>query len=68
MANLETLFDHKVDKKKIEEKARNEYFHNVYTKTHKFVDDLIVIFICFIIIIECKGTKYFPIHKTFFPF
>ena len=41
MANLEALFDHEVNKKKIEEKARNEYFHKVYTQTHKFVDDLV---------------------------
>ena len=41
MANLEALFDHEVDKKKIEEYARNEYFHKIYVQTHKFVDDLI---------------------------
>ena len=41
MANLEALFDHEVDKKKIEEKARNEYFHKVHAQTHKFVDDLV---------------------------
>ena len=41
MANLEALFDHEGDKKKIEEYARNEYFHKIYVQTHKFVDDLI---------------------------
>ena len=42
MANLEALFDHEVDKKKIEEKARNEYFHKVHAQTHKFAIILIL--------------------------